>query len=954
MSEIAKDIGINNLIEEYARYSDYLFNFQKHIEKCYNNHIIDIKKRNGLLKIINDLVRQLNTTYNQKMVSICENDEEVRELVEFNKYITAKNTNTKEVQDLINVHKLIGINKYTDQFEAIKTTIINKLSFSIGFPSIKIALSMLIGFRYKYIFDTETNNKLSFYNKIFTPLKYKENEIKINNIIIEKVPDTETDFFLLENYCNIHINNITLSGYFSNDSLNLLIRTSQLCNNDIYQKKKDIESNLVSRKEINTKFLKSYMRNVSICDIITLDENSFNEKILNDYQKYNSYVKLSFIHLMKEFVKDENNPKLCIANMFTMIKLLLLGSDESVNIAGLLYGITKEKKLDSEFSISDIIYNNLSYLSQIKLRKTSFNIKSEIDRIKSISTDDIDLKKQIIVKNNMPESVKKSAFEKIEEMKLANNNEYYKQLLYVKTLLNFPWPSPDDDTFFLDIGRGKDKGKQFLDSITNKLDSKVYGHNECKASIKELIGKWICNPSSSGSAIGLAGPPGVGKTLIAKEIGNALGIPFVQITLGGQNDGELLHGHGYTYSGSQPGMIVKKMVEAGSARCVMYFDELDKACKKYDNNEIYNILIHITDPNTNTEFQDRFFQEIKFPLNKVLFVFSYNDSSLIDGILMDRINEIEVKPFKPSDKKTIVHTFLMNEMCELVGFEKGSIVIDDDVIDFIVEQYTNEPGVRDLKRKLEKIFLKLNIDRIYSTGLFEKINQVSKENPIKLTKEVVENYLGKNSCHYEKIHYDPLIGVINGLYATERGQGGILPIQVYDNYTAGDEGKFTLKLTGNQKKIMQESVIAAFTAAINNVKQEIREEYIKKHPYGLHIHCPGSAATPKDGPSAGVVFSIAFLSRILNKRIRNDIAATGEIELTGKISKIGGLQYKLPGAKKAGVKLVLVSAENEDDINDLKKEYPDLFNDTFNVILVKNIRDVLEHVLIDYDKNQCI
>ncbi|ARF09473.1 ATP-dependent Lon protease [Indivirus ILV1] len=951
MGEIAKDIKINNLIEEYARYSDYLFHFQKHIEKCYISYIIDVKKRNSYLKIINDMIRQLNTIYNQRMVSICENDDTMTNLIELDKYATL--TNTKEVQDLINIHKLIGVNGYVDQFENIKNIIINKLSSVIGFPSIKIALSILIGFRYKYIFDSETNNKLTFFNKVFTPLKYKTNEIKVNNIIIEKISNSdEVDFYILENYCNIYIDNIILTGFFSNDSLNLLIRTSQLCNNDIYQKKKDIENYVLTRNEINTKFVKSYMRNVSICDIITLDENSFNNKIMDDYQKYNSYVKLSFINLMKEFVKNDNNPKSCISNMFTMIKLLLIGSDESINIAGLLFGITKEKKIESEFSISDIIYNNLSYLSQIKLRKTTFSIKSEIDRIKSISTDDIDLKKQIIVKNNMPDSVKKLSFEKIEEMKSANNNEYYKQLLYVKTLLNFPWPSSDDDTYFIDVGKGKDKGKQFLESITNKLNNKVYGHNECKSAIKELIGKWICNPASSGSAVGLAGPPGVGKTLIAKEIGNALGIPFVQITLGGQNDGELLHGHGYTYSGSQPGMIVKKMVEAGSARCIMYFDELDKACKKYDNNEIYNILIHITDPNTNTEFQDRFFQEVKFPLNKVLFIFSYNDSSLIDNILMDRINEIEVKPFKPTDKKVIVHKFLINEMCELVGFEKDSILIDDDVIDFIVEHYTNEPGVRDLKRKLEKIFLKLNIDRIYNTNLFEKINQVSKENPIKLTKEIVENYLGKNNSLITKIHNEPLVGVINGLYATDRGHGGILPIQVYDNYTAGDECKFTLKLTGNQKKIMQESVIAAFTTAINNINNEIRDEYIKKHPGGLHIHCPGSAATPKDGPSAGIVFAISFISRILNKKIKNDVAATGEIELTGKISKIGGLQYKLPGAKKAGVRLVLVSSENEDDINDLKKEYPDLFDDTFKVILIKNVRDALEHALVDYDSSQ--
>lgn len=945
MSEIEKDIGINNLIDEYTKYSDYLLNFQYHIEKCYNHHshIIDIKKRNGYLKILNDLVRQLNTIYNQKMVQICDNETNIYDMYNI-KNVSIKNI--KEVQELINVHKLIGVGNYADQFETVKNTIITKLGFFIGFPSIDIALSILIGNQYKYVFDQDTIKKLSFYNKVFTPLKYYDKDCSDYHDIqlsVEKAEENIYEGYLQENYCNIHIGNITLFGYFANDSLNLLVRTSQLCNNDVYQKKKIIEEYVLSKKEINVKFLKSYMRNVSLCDIITLNEDQFNNKILDDYQKYCGYTKLSFIHLMKEFVKDENDPKACITNMFTMIKLLLLGSDESINIAGLLYGITKEKKNENiEFLISDIIYNNLSYLSQIKLRKSAFNIKTEIDRIKSISTEDVDLKKQIIIKN-MPDQVKKAAFEKVEEMKLGNN-EFYKQMMYVKTLLNYPWPSPNDDTFFLDIGKRNDKGKEYLDSIMTKLDNKVYGHPECKASIKELIGKWICNPSSSGSAIGLAGPPGVGKTLIAKEIGNALGIPFVQITLGGQNDGELLHGHGYTYSGSQPGMIVKKMVEAGNARCIMYFDELDKACRKYDNNEIYNILIHITDPNTNTEFQDRFFQEIKFPLNKVLFIFSYNDPTNIDSILMDRIKEIEVKPFKPHDKKIITHKFIINEMCELVGFEKDSVLIDDETIKYIVDNYTSEAGVRDLKRRFEKIFLKLNIDRIY--GLVE----ISKEKPVKLTKETIENYLGKNSKSFEVIHPEPMVGVINGLYATNGGSGGIIPIQVYDNYTSGNEGKFTLKITGNLKKVMTESVVASFSAAMNCIKSDFRDIYLKSNIGGLHIHAVGSNV--KEGPSAGISICISVLSRILNKKIRNDVACTGEIELTGKVSKIGGLQYKLPGAKKAGVKLVLVSAENEDDINDLKKEYSDLFDDNFKVILVKNVRDALEHALIDYDSSQ--
>jgi endopeptidase La len=943
MSEI-KDFKINNLIDEYHKFSSYFRSFQNHIERCYNDHIITIKDRNNFLKLINDLIRQLNTTYNIAMIEITENDNND------DKEFYGKNIS--ELRNLIHIHKVIGINKSTDQFHDLSNELLNKFGTKIGFPSINIALSIIIGDQYKYMFDQETNNMLKFYDNVFIPLKYSIEKINnTNKILIKKMEINQ--FVLIQNCANIYIKHndsyIVLSGYFECDPLNITIRTSQLCNNFIYQKKKELENFIQNKKGINDKFLRSYMRNIILCDLIALSNDEFYASVLDDYRSYNKLIKLSFIHLMKEFIKDENDNKLCFKNMFNIIRLLLIGSDDSINIAGLLYGITKEKKIDNEFSISDIIYKNLSYLSQIKLRKTTINIKSAIDKIKSMSIDDIDLKKQVIACKNMSDIVKKATFEKIEEMK-TSNNEYYKQLLYVRTLLNYPWPSPEDDTFFADIGKSKDGSKIFLDNVIKSLNDKVYGHIECKESIKELIGKWLCNPSSSGSAIGLSGPPGVGKTLIAKAIGESLGIPFVQITLGGQNDGELLHGHGYTYSGAQPGMIVKKMVEAGNARCVMYFDELDKATKKFDSNEIYNILIHITDPNTNTEFQDRFFQEIKFPLNKVLFIFSYNDSELIDNILMDRIKEIDVKPFKTGDKKIIVDKFLIKEMCDLVGFEEGSIIIEDNTTDFIINQYTNESGVRDLKRKLEKIFLKLNIDKIYGTNIFEKISIVDKSNPLILSKDIVEKYLGKNTIHIQCIHSESIVGVINGLYATDSGQGGILPIQIFDNYT-NDDGKFTLKLTGSQKRVMRESVISAFTCAMHCIKEDIRNDYFARRPNGLHIHAI-STSTPKNGPSGGCAFACAFISRILNKKIRNDIAMTGEIELTGKIAKIGGLQYKLIGAKRAGVKIVFVPEDNKEDVEQIQKDNKELIDDNFKIIIVNNLREILKHILIDFDPNQ--
>lgn len=951
-----RDYRIHNLQKEYNKYSNIFFNTQNHINKLYDKGIISINERNKELKDLKGQLKKMNDTYNDYMKNKCDSNNETDDddLVEKLSVIldetTIKNSNCDEISNLVKEHTRINGNN-NELNDIIENPLANinlellKISLNIGFKNICDGLILIIGEDYNKLFGNDFLMHLNLFNKIFVPMKYniKNKENMKKEYYFKKI--SPINEIILDNCAELHIKykkgSIVILGYFNNDVLNVIIKTSQICNNFVYQKKKELENYISDYDSVSEKFKKLYLGNSTIRDIIVLTKEEYLNKLDIDYQKYRHLTKLTFMNQMKEFVENDTNID-NIMNMYDIIRLLLLGVEHNVNIAGLLFSLTENQKIGSE-KISSIIYNNLNYTLQLRLKKSSVNIKNELEKIKTLTTDEVDLKKQVAICTNMPSYVKKACLEKLEEMK-ASNNEYYKQLLYVKTLLNYPWTSTNDDTMFSDLGKNNEKSKEYLNNIVKKLDEKVYGHQNTKSLIKEIIGKWLKNPSSSGSAIGLVGPPGVGKTLIAKSIGDALNIPFVQITLGGQNDGEILYGHGYTYSGSQPGMVVKKMVEAGSARCVMFFDELDKTAKKHNTNEIYNILIHMTDPNTNREFQDRFFQEIKFPLNKVIFVFSYNNSSLIEPILIDRITEISTEPYSIKDKINIAKNFTIKEMSNMVGFTEKQIAIKDDEIKHIIEEYTNEAGVRELRRKIEKIFMKLNIDRIEGNGIFKK----KTKKQIVIDKKCIKSYLNKPRTNVQYIHNEPTVGKINGLYATDAGYGGIIPIEVFIKY-AGNNDKFVLELTGHQGKVMKESVRSAFTTAMFHIKKNLRDKFIEENKYGLHINTP-SGSVPKEGPSAGCAFATAIISRILNIPVKNDIAMTGEIELTGKVTEIGGLQYKLNGAKKAGVKIVLVSKENEEDLKKIKKDNPELFDDDFKVILVEKITDVLKHALVKFQK----
>jgi endopeptidase La len=1013
-----KRFKIYNLQKKYKLLSNIIYNLQEHISTLYSYHYISLYDKNLFISYVYDIIKKINNQYNDYIINDCDSDENLNVKDKKSILYSIIKLNTTEENLYENINNFISltnnfilnnknkIDKYLFDFINsdplnIVTDKIIKLSEKIGFDSIKSCIQINLSDDYYNIFDKNTLNLIDFYDKIFISTKFEiTNTIDIKNYysiidnyennISKEISDNSDDLSEQNNtnYNNnintsfsnsnlfirkIDSNNdaiisrlvelvirrkyknyndyIILKGFIVNDKINVLIKTSQIANKYLYNKKKNIEKALL-KTNINKKFHKLFLKHTSLYEILVFSEEDYCNLVKQYYDKYIMLINKSFMNIMKDFIKKNNN----VTNMYDTIRLLLFGSDENINVAGLLYGLTKDKKINSVI-IADIIYKNLSYVSQIKLKRTSPKIKEELEKIQALTMDDIDYKKQIISIKNIPINVKASAFEKIEEMK-SSNNEYYKQLTFVKTIIKFPWPSSNDNKFFKDLKDNKKSCIKFMENVKDKLHNLSYGHSEAKKSLVQLVGKWITNPESSGSALSLVGPPGVGKTLLAKSISSALDIPFAQITLGGQNDGELLHGHGYTYSGSQPGMIIKKMIEAGKSRCILYFDELDKACSKHGStNEITSILIHLTDPNMNKSFQDRFFQGIDFPLNKVIMVFSYNDSSLIDPILLDRFKEIKIKPYSLKDKIKIATDFIIPEVCNNVGFKPDDINFNIDDVEYIIDNYTLEAGVRNLKRKIESIYLRLNIDRIYCRGIFSNGSPKNSKKKIYIDRKTITDILNKPNSDNRKIHPNSEIGIINGLYATSLGSGGIVPIQIFKNYTS-DETRFSFKLTGSQGDVMKESVACAFTAALEHINK-FKEKYSidnldlymkNKFPTGFHIHAP-SGATPKDGPSAGCAFATAFVSRILKIPIRNDIAMTGEIDLSGTVSKIGGLVYKLNGAKKAGIKHVLICKQNKEDLDDIIKDNKNILSDDFKVDIINNINDIIPHALI-FDSNK--
>jgi len=464
------------------------------------------------------------------------------------------------------------------------------------------------------------------------------------------------------------------------------------------------------------------------------------------------------------------------------------------------------------------------------------------------------------------------------------------------------------------------RGEPIAAAPAGEAEGEAPAEEKEESEIEKQVREAKARATAKGPILLFAGPPGVGKTSIAKSIARALGRKYVRIALGGVRDEADIRGHRRTYVGAMPGRIVQALKQAKTRNPVILLDEVDKLGVSYQGDPS-SALLEVLDPAQNHEFTDHYLG-VPFDLSEVLFIATANYAQNIPAPLYDRMEAVEFRGYTEMEKKQIALRYLLPRQLSEAGLEEGELEVSDDALEAVISEYTREAGVRQLEREVGKLARKAA--RRIASGTVEQV---------KVDGEVVKELLGRTRVHPERANGEDQVGVATGMYYTPTG-GDIMFIEVSAQQrtmqsasAAAAEGETqhagfgNLVLTGQLGDVMKESARAALTYARANA---VRYGIDPRKAWGseIHIHVP-AGAIPKDGPSAGVALSTALVSVLSGTPVRADVAMTGEVTLTGRVLPIGGVKEKLLGAWRAGIRIILIPRENEADLEDLPREVLD-------------------------------
>jgi len=726
-------------------------------------------------------------------------------------------------------------------------------------------------------------------------------------------------------------------------------------------------------------FKDNYLKILNLRDLVVSSSSEIAEDVKKKYNDYRSLQAKPLLSLINEFLLASKYRKIDI------LTLLLMSNEDDQKLAFILFDVFKSK---DKKDVTSEVYQSLHHIIRELLDVSKAVVEKEEQELSKISDSDIPYERRINMMKT-DDNIKGKAMEKLKAMKSSFQGDSKAQA-WLDGLLKLPFgvnsmneiisfkenfisklnqPLFSDnevDCYIENLQKNlkntdkselqsgvieewsqyKVNKKEYLKEVRKTLDSAVYGHKEAKVQLERIFAQWI-NGESKGAVLGLMGPPGTGKTSLAKnglskclKDKNGKPRPFVFLPIGGSVNGSTLVGHNFTYVGSTWGRIADILMSSECMNPIIFIDEIDKVSHTEHGKEIISILTHLTDSTQNDEFEDKFFAGIKLDLSKALIVFSFNDPDLIDPILKDRITIIETHPLSTKEKVTIIQDYMFPEICKEVGFNKGEVILSEELIRLLIDTYTNEAGVRKIKEKIVEIVRDINLNRFHDPLKYMI--------PFEITKNYIDDlFENKPKVRVKKVHDEPAVGTVNGLYATASGIGGITPIQAV---RFPSEKMLDLMLTGKAGDVMKESVQYSLKVAWTLLRQEeqnkIMEDSQNKKAFGIHIHCP-DGATPKDGPSAGLAFTLAIYSLLTNKKVNNRVCMTGEIDLYGKAGIIGGLESKLNGGKNAGCTLALVPKDNMEDVIRFRREGLSPEDDTFIVIPVSTIHDIIKHSIVE-------